>query len=200
MKTKFLLLIIVLLLLCNFAALYQIVRLRSENRMWKNKIILSIEDQQSLYEHRIEGDYLGDEIFLLAEKYKKADIQINKNRYFLIYLFKGVSCDRCFSDEINIFKKYKETLKSYGILPVMVFTEMSERDYINIVKSADIEDISVWADTPRIFIKYNELRNSILLFVGKKGNIIMATILDYYRDKSKSDKFYNRIIELMENL
>ncbi|MGB9764334.1 MAG: hypothetical protein ACPLZD_03135 [Candidatus Saccharicenans sp.] len=199
-KKWFFFLLIAFLLLYNLSLLYQVVKLKSENHLWKSKVILSIEDQQSLYEHRIEGECLGDEIGQLAGKHKNLKNLINENKYLLIYIFKGISCDRCFSKEINVYRKYKEFLKSLGILPIMIFTEISEDDYIDITRSANIENISTREDSPGIFSKYNELRNSILLFVGKKRNIIIAAVLDYYRDELKSEKFYHKLMEIMQNL
>jgi hypothetical protein len=67
-------------------------------------------------------------------------------------------------------------------------------------QSANVEDISVKENIPIKFNKFNELKNSIILFVDKKGYVIMDCVLDNYRDESRSDKFYNRIIRLMGNL
>ncbi len=82
----------------------------------------------------------------------------------------------------------------------MVFVDIAEEDYVNIIKAANVEDISVKENFPITFNKFNELKNSVILFVDKKGYVIMACVLDNYRDKSRSDKFYNRIIRIMENL
>ena len=192
--------LVIILLLFNFISLSEIIKLRAENRMWKNKVLLSIEDQELLYEHSIEGEYLGYEISELLNYNKNLNQKINKNRYMLICLFKGISCDRCISNEINIFKKYRKELLNYQVLPIMIFVDIAEEDYVNIIKSANVEDISVKENIPIKFNKFNELKNSIILFVDKKGYVIMDCVLDNYRDESRSDKFYNRIIRLMENL
>jgi hypothetical protein len=192
--------LVIILLLFNFISLSEIIKLRAENRMWKNKVLLSIEDQELLYEHSIEGEYLGYEISELLNYNKNLNQKINKNRYMLICLFKGISCDRCISNEINIFKKYRKELLNYQVLPIMIFVDIAEEDYVNIIKSANVEDISVKENIPIKFNKFNELKNSIILFVDKKGYVIMACVLDNYRDESRSDKFYNRVIRLMENL
>jgi hypothetical protein len=43
-------------------------------------------------------------------------------------------------------------------------------------------------------------KEMIIFSLVKKGYVIMDCVLDNYRDESRSDKFYNRIIRLMENL
>ena len=76
--------LVIILLIFNFISLSEIIKLRTENRMWKNKVLLSIEDQQLLYEHRIEGEYLGYEISELLNYNKNLNQKIDKNRYMLI--------------------------------------------------------------------------------------------------------------------
>ncbi len=44
----------------------------------------------------------------------------------------------------SIFDKPRLALHlNYQVLPIMVFVDIAEEDYVNIIKSADVEDISV---------------------------------------------------------
>jgi hypothetical protein len=123
--------IIGILLIFDVFLLYDLSKLRSENETWKSKINLTIDEQLSLIEHKLEGiDMRNDLDQLQSTTVHASQLLNNAEGYILLYLFKELTCDRCLNNEMMILNKNREISEKLGIDIIIVFAEITQDEKI----------------------------------------------------------------------
>lgn len=179
------------LLILDILLLLKFYELRIENRKWKSKVVLSLSDQRSLYEHGLEGENLSREIELLAKKSATLKSAQITNGLRMIYIF-GMACDSCLKMEIDIYRSKASELKSLNVIPIMVFGNIDEDLFGRLVSSLDINEITI-RDKENILIKrFSKITTPIILLVNSRNHIMAANLSDY-RDPNKSIRFYEKV-------
>lgn len=189
------------LLIFNVFLLCDLLKLRAENETWKRKNNLTIGEQLALMEHKLEGIDLRNDIDQLQRKNVHASQLLdNAEGYILLYLFKELTCDRCLNNKMMILNKNREISEKLGIDIIIVFTEITQEEYMSFAKLFRIKDISIREEGPVLAERFRGIRNPIILLLGHNRHILAASISDYYRDEYKSEKFYDKIKIFVQNM
>jgi hypothetical protein len=188
---------IAILALLNGVLIFELLETRSENQVWKSKIVLSLGEQMAVIEHGLEGRELQNEITRLQS------LKVHANELFghaggrvLLLLFRGSACDRCLNMEMTLFKKHRDLLERMGINIIIVFSDIDEYQYKSFSNLFDITDIAV-RDEVTGFAGFHNIASPIMLLLSPDRYVIAANISDY-RDEGKSARFYEKVFHLIQ--
>jgi len=182
------------LLIFNVFLLCDLLKLRAENETWKRNINLTIAEQLVLMEHKLEGTDLRNDMDQLKMKNIHASKLLdNADGYIVFYLFKELTCDRCINNEMMILNNNREISEKFGVDIIIVFTEITQEEYMSFAKLFRIKGISIREERPVFAERFRGIRNPIILLLGHNRHVLAASISDYHRDEFRSQKFYDKI-------
>jgi hypothetical protein len=188
---------VAILTLLNGVLLFQLLRVRSENQVWKSKIVLSLGEQVAVLEHGLEGRELQSEISQLQS------LNVRANGVFgqvegrvLLYLFRGLACDRCLNMEMSLLKDHSDLLERAGKDIIIVFSDIDQYQFQSLANIFNIMDIAVM-DEARVFARFHDIVSPIMLLLSPDRYVIAANISDY-RDEGKSVRFYEKIFRFIQ--
>jgi peroxiredoxin len=159
--------------------------------------MLSLGEQMAVSEHGLEGRELQNEINRLQSLNVHAnELFGHAGRRVLLFLFRGLACDRCLNMEISLLKKHRDLLERMGIDIIIVFSDIDQYQYQSFSNIFDITDIAV-RDEATEFARFHDILSPIILLLSPARYVIAANISDY-RDEGKSARFYEKVFRLIQ--